>query len=80
MQIFALFMLCGLFTSLLIPETKRKTLEELAGENTRNPTYELRFVERFWRPTSAEMRDESRRYQKTNSLMGLPQKYFRFTE
>jgi PHS family inorganic phosphate transporter-like MFS transporter len=32
MQIFALFMLCGLFTSLLIPETKRKTLEELAGE------------------------------------------------
>ncbi|TVY55066.1 Repressible high-affinity phosphate permease [Lachnellula cervina] len=32
MEIFALFMLCGLFTSLLIPETKRKTLEELAGE------------------------------------------------
>jgi len=32
MQIFALFMLCGVFTSLLIPETKRKTLEELAGE------------------------------------------------
>lgn len=32
MQIFALFMLCGLFTTFLIPETKRKTLEELAGE------------------------------------------------
>lgn len=32
MEIFALFMLCGLFTTLLIPETKRKTLEELAGE------------------------------------------------
>ena len=32
MEIFALFMLCGVFTSLLIPETKRKTLEELAGE------------------------------------------------
>lgn len=32
MEIFALFMLCGLFTSFLIPETKRKTLEELAGE------------------------------------------------
>ncbi|KKY22702.1 putative phosphate:h+ symporter [Phaeomoniella chlamydospora] len=32
MQIFALFMLCGCFTTLLIPETKRKTLEELAGE------------------------------------------------
>ena len=32
MQIFALFMLCGIGTTLLIPETKRKTLEELAGE------------------------------------------------
>lgn len=32
MQIFALFMLLGIGTSLLIPETKRKTLEELAGE------------------------------------------------
>lgn len=32
MEIFALFMLCGLITTFLIPETKRKTLEELAGE------------------------------------------------
>lgn len=32
MQIFALFMLCGIFTTFLIPETKRRTLEELAGE------------------------------------------------
>lgn len=32
LQIFALFMLCGLFTSFLIPETKGFTLEELAGE------------------------------------------------
>lgn len=32
MQIFALVMLLGVCTSLLIPETKRKTLEELAGE------------------------------------------------
>ncbi|PMD42867.1 putative inorganic phosphate transporter PHO84 [Hyaloscypha variabilis F] len=32
MEIFALFMLCGLLTSFLIPETKRRTLEELAGE------------------------------------------------
>ncbi|KAK9774757.1 putative Major facilitator superfamily domain-containing protein [Seiridium cardinale] len=32
MQIFALFMLCGTFVSLLIPETKGMTLEELAGE------------------------------------------------
>lgn len=30
MEIFALFMLCGIFTTLLIPETKRRTLEELA--------------------------------------------------
>ncbi|KAL8382369.1 hypothetical protein RB595_006247 [Gaeumannomyces hyphopodioides] len=32
MQIFALFMLLGTLTSLLIPETKGSTLEELAGE------------------------------------------------
>jgi PHS family inorganic phosphate transporter-like MFS transporter len=32
MQIFALFMLCGVFTTLLIPETKRRTLESLSGE------------------------------------------------
>lgn len=32
MQIYALFMLLGIGTSLLIPETKRKTLEELSGE------------------------------------------------
>jgi len=76
MQIFALFMLCGIFTSLLIPETKRKTLEELAGENARSPAYELRFVERFWRPTSAEIREDARRYQKTKRFMG----YFRFGE
>jgi PHS family inorganic phosphate transporter-like MFS transporter len=36
MQIFALFMLCGVFTTLLIPETKRKTLEELSGEDYYN--------------------------------------------
>lgn len=32
MQIFAVFMFAGIFTSMLIPETKRKTLEELCGE------------------------------------------------
>jgi len=32
MQIYAVFMFAGIFTTLLIPETKRKTLEELAGE------------------------------------------------
>jgi PHS family inorganic phosphate transporter-like MFS transporter len=32
LQIFALFMLTGIFSSLLIPETKGKSLEELSGE------------------------------------------------
>ncbi|KAK1140980.1 acid phosphatase pho5 [Aspergillus melleus] len=36
MQIFALFMLCGGLISLLIPETKRKTLEFMAGESLRS--------------------------------------------
>ncbi|KAF8860904.1 putative inorganic phosphate transporter PHO84 [Acephala macrosclerotiorum] len=40
MEIFALFMLCGLFTTFLIPETKRKTLEELAGEVPGTPNYD----------------------------------------
>jgi len=42
MEIFALFMLCGIFTTLLIPETKRKTLEELAGEVPGTPNYDER--------------------------------------
>lgn len=33
LEIYALFMLLGVFTTLLIPETARKTLEELSGEN-----------------------------------------------
>lgn len=32
MQIYSLFMFLGIFTTLLIPETARKTLEDLAGE------------------------------------------------
>lgn len=32
LKIFALFMVCGLLTSFLVPETKGLTLEELAGE------------------------------------------------
>jgi PHS family inorganic phosphate transporter-like MFS transporter len=32
MEIFAAFMFAGIFTTLCIPETKRRTLEELAGE------------------------------------------------
>ncbi|EXJ92745.1 MFS transporter, PHS family, inorganic phosphate transporter [Capronia epimyces CBS 606.96] len=50
MEIFALFMLCGVFTSLLIPETKRKTLEELAGEVPGTKNYD---------PESAGHRRES---------------------
>ncbi|RDL33916.1 putative inorganic phosphate transporter PHO84 [Venustampulla echinocandica] len=40
MQIFALFMLMGFLTTFLIPETKRKTLEELAGEVPGTPNYD----------------------------------------
>ncbi|SCV03793.1 LANO_0G06282g1_1 [Lachancea nothofagi CBS 11611] len=32
MEIFALFMFCGIFSTLLIPETKRKTLEQICEE------------------------------------------------
>lgn len=32
MQIFAAFMFAGIFTTLLIPETKRRTLEDLAQD------------------------------------------------
>lgn len=32
MQIYSLFMFLGIFTTLCIPETKRKTLEELSGD------------------------------------------------
>jgi len=40
MEIFAIFMFAGIFTSLLIPETKRKTLEQLAGEVPGTPEYD----------------------------------------
>lgn len=33
LQIYALFMLLGIFTTIFVPETKRKTLEELCGED-----------------------------------------------
>ncbi|TKX24507.1 repressible high-affinity phosphate permease-like protein [Elsinoe australis] len=45
MEIFALFMLCGLGTSFLIPETKRKTLEQLAGEVPGTREYDAEFWE-----------------------------------
>ncbi|KAI1445374.1 phosphate permease [Annulohypoxylon stygium] len=37
LEIYALFMLLGCFTTLFIPETKRKTLEELSGEDQPAP-------------------------------------------
>jgi PHS family inorganic phosphate transporter-like MFS transporter len=37
LEIYALFMLLGCFTTLCIPETKRKTLEELCGEDQPGP-------------------------------------------
>nr|POE96903.1 repressible high-affinity phosphate permease [Quercus suber] len=42
LEIFALFMLLGCFTTLLIPETKRLTLEQLAGEVPGTPQYDPR--------------------------------------
>ncbi|KAF1995778.1 phosphate permease [Amniculicola lignicola CBS 123094] len=47
MQIFALFMFLGMLTSLLVPESKRKSLEELAGE--KKDVYELQFRSGFFR-------------------------------
>lgn len=44
LEIFALFMLLGIFTTLLIPETKRKTLEQLAGEVPGTPEYDPRLA------------------------------------
>ncbi|KAJ8121361.1 hypothetical protein ONZ43_g2166 [Nemania bipapillata] len=38
LQIYALFMLLGIFTTLCVPETKRKTLEELSGEDQPMPS------------------------------------------
>ncbi|KAK3939156.1 inorganic phosphate transporter pho84 [Diplogelasinospora grovesii] len=40
MEIFALVMLLGFFSTLLIPETARKTLEELGGEEDISGSYE----------------------------------------
>ena len=40
MEIFAVFMFAGVLTSLLIPETKRKTLEQLAGEVPGTPEFD----------------------------------------
>ncbi|KAI4164209.1 MAG: hypothetical protein LQ342_002173 [Letrouitia transgressa] len=54
MEIFALFMLCGVGTTFLIPETKRKTLEELAGEVEGTPNYDPGSHGAAWRAGSDE--------------------------
>ncbi|KAF2252541.1 MFS transporter [Trematosphaeria pertusa] len=46
MQIYSVFMFAGIFTTLLIPETKRKTLEQLAGEVEGTPEYDPENVRR----------------------------------
>jgi len=61
MQIYALFMLCGIFTSFLIPETKRKTLEELAGETAHRPVYQLPFLSDMFRPRTPDRRRRAQR-------------------
>ena len=61
MQIFALFMLCGVGTSLLVPETRRESLEKLADGEDGVEHFELNFVERFFTPAGrATLRDRSR--------------------
>jgi MFS transporter, PHS family, inorganic phosphate transporter len=61
MQIFALFMLCGTLVSLLVPETKGRTLEELAGEG---PTSLNR------KPSNGDLKDGSKWWRKWNPLTG----------
>ena len=36
LEIFAFFMLTGIFSTLLIPETKQRSLEEISNENQEN--------------------------------------------
>jgi PHS family inorganic phosphate transporter-like MFS transporter len=58
MQIFALFMFCGILTSLLIPETARKTLEQLAGEVPGTPEYDPANAARRLEPKSDSDNEE----------------------
>jgi PHS family inorganic phosphate transporter-like MFS transporter len=56
MQILALFMLCGTLVSFLIPETKGRTLEELAGEKPQSPDGSLSPRKHGWRATLNPLR------------------------
>lgn len=61
MEIFALFMLIGFFTTLLVPETKRKTLEEICeryhDEVDATRLARERFVEHQYETSSTEKRE-----------------------
>jgi PHS family inorganic phosphate transporter-like MFS transporter len=54
LEIFALFMALGILTTLCIPETARKTLEELAGEDIGSPSEEAPAVKETARVPQAE--------------------------
>jgi PHS family inorganic phosphate transporter-like MFS transporter len=54
LEIFALFMALGILTTLCIPETARKTLEELAGEDTGSHDDEVPAVKETAKDPQAE--------------------------
>ncbi|OCK89833.1 phosphate:H+ symporter [Cenococcum geophilum 1.58] len=74
MQIFALFMFCGMLTSFLVPETKRRTLEDIAGERGDSAVYELQFVSQFFSPAAG--REGKKRLSGNWTWRGLANKYF----
>ncbi|KAF2805223.1 phosphate permease [Mytilinidion resinicola] len=79
MQIFALFMFCGIGTTLLVPETKRRSLEELAGETGERGVYELQFVSGFFAGGSGRGGRDGRgkRLEGEWSWRGLRDRYLR---
>jgi PHS family inorganic phosphate transporter-like MFS transporter len=58
LEIFALFMLLGIFTTLLVPETKRLTLEQLAGEVPGTPQYDPELAGRAITRTGSNSEEE----------------------
>lgn len=60
MEIYALFMICGFCLSLLIPETKGKTLEELSGEDDEDAMRRNFEENRRMREAKVARREESR--------------------
>jgi MFS transporter, PHS family, inorganic phosphate transporter len=76
MQIFALFMFCGILTSCFVPESRRRRLEDLSGERNGEEVYELAFREGFWRRGSNV---RSLRIGWPTSWKRLVDKYFKLT-